>query len=191
MASWFRGVVIVRPIVLGLLASCLIVDPHVNNGYQSTTGVRGDPRIAAHSGVDFDAEDGDPVLAVAPGTVVSSDLSDGAGLCVLVEHTCRGCEPEHYYTAYCHLQLSLVTAGRPVKRGEKLGEAGHTGVFAGGVSHVHLAMCTFPCTFATRDGDFAGTLDPMDYDAGCFDAERSYVPAEAPVLTHPIECLGR
>ena len=53
------------------------------------------------------------------------------------------------------------------------------------------AMCTFACTFAVRDGDFIGTLDPMDYDAGCFDSEQKYVPAERPILTHPIACIGR
>jgi murein DD-endopeptidase MepM/ murein hydrolase activator NlpD len=177
-------------IFLGI-GGCIITDPHVNNGYRSEVGVTGDPRIAEHSGVDFDADDGDPVLAAAPGTVVSSAVSDGAGLCILIEHLCRDCRPEDFYTAYCHLQRSLVTAGRPVKRGEKIGEVGHTGVFSGGVPHMHLAMCTFACTFAVRDGQFTGTLDPMDYDAGCFDPDRTYVPTDRPILTHPIECLGR
>ena len=131
------------------------------------------------------------MLAVAPGTVVSSSIADGAGLCVLIEHVCRGCSPEHYFTAYCHLSRSLVTTGRPIRRGEKLGEVGHTGAFAGPIAHMHLAMCTYACAFATRDGDFTNTLDPMDYDVGCFDPERTYVPTDAPMLTHPIACIGR
>jgi murein DD-endopeptidase MepM/ murein hydrolase activator NlpD len=181
-----------RGVVVLLATGCLYGDPHVNNGYRSDIGVDGDPRIAAHSGVDFDADDGDAVLAVAPGTVVSSvSDADGAGLCVLLEHTCMGCEPAFFYTAYCHLQRSLVSAGRPVKRGEQIGEAGHSGVLSGGIAHMHLAMCTFECTFAVRDGELAGTLDPMDFDVGCFDADRKYVPADKPILTHPIACLGR
>jgi len=173
-------------------ASCLIGDPHINNGYRSDIGVAGDPRLAEHSGVDFDAEDGDPVLAVAPGTVVSTENAPaGAGLCVLVEHTCRDCDPSDFYTAYCHLQRALVTAGRPVKRGERIGEVGHSGAFSGGIAHMHLAMCTFACTYAVPDGSFAGTLDPMDFDVGCYDPDRSYVPSDRPILTHPIACLGR
>src|SRR5258706_8051706 len=117
-------------LALLVLSACVFGDPHVNNGYRSDIGVAGDPRLAAHSGVDFDADDGDAVLAVAPGTVVSSARQpEGAGLCILIEHTCMGCEPAFFYTAYCHLQRSLVSAGRPVLRGEQIGEVGHSGAF--------------------------------------------------------------
>ena len=58
MPSCFQVVVIVRSIVLLGSVSCIVGDPHVNNGYRSDIGVTGDPRIADHSGVDFDAERG-------------------------------------------------------------------------------------------------------------------------------------
>jgi murein DD-endopeptidase MepM/ murein hydrolase activator NlpD len=178
-------------VVVVAAAGCL-GDPHVINGYRSPMGIQGTYRSHAHSGLDFEGEAGDPVLAVADGVVAAqSDSALGAGGCVLLEHHCARCGLAVYYTSYCHLRRSLVTSGQVVVRGQQIAEVGHTGRLSGGVSHLHFAMCRFPCVAGAPDGDFRGTLDPMTFDVGCFDPRRDYREEGRPVLTHPIVCAGR
>jgi murein DD-endopeptidase MepM/ murein hydrolase activator NlpD len=166
-------------------------DPHVINGYESMMGIQGQFRTKAHSGLDYEAVVGAPVLAVADGVVVAFvDAPNGVGRCVLLEHHCSGCEPSIYFTSYCHLRKSRVRAGQPVVRGQQIAEAGRSGRYAGR-EHLHFSMCKFPCTAAARDGDFVGTMDPMRFDVGCFDRARTYVETRHPILTHPIVCTGR
>jgi len=167
-------------------------DSHIVNGYQSPMGIQGTFRGQAHSGVDFEGDDGDPVLAAADGVVADQiDAPHGVGTCVLVEHHCPRCDPAIFFTSYCHLQRSLVTSGQLVVRGQEIAKVGHSGPFSGGVSHLHFSMCKFPCTAAARDGDFTGTFDPTKFDVGCFETGRDYVLSGRPVLTHPIACTGR
>jgi murein DD-endopeptidase MepM/ murein hydrolase activator NlpD len=165
-------------------ASC--GNPLVINGYGSPMGVQGRFRARAHSGVDFDGQDGDPVLAAADGIVVSEiDAPRGIGTCVLIEHHCRSCSLQVYFTSYCHLQRSFVRPAQVVVRGQQIAALGHSGPFAGGVSHLHFSLCRFPCSAAARDGDFVGTMNPMTVTVGCFDSSRTY---DASVLTYPVAC---
>jgi hypothetical protein len=164
-------------------------DSNVINGYRTSAGITNSFRGEEHTGVDFAGGDGDPVLAADDGIVVDYiDAPNGVGRCTLLEHHCRGCTPATYFTSYCHLQRILVSPGQRVVRGQQIGEVGHTGWFSGGVPHLHLSMCVFPCTAATRNSAFAGTLDPLAYSAGCFSAARSYAATTRPVLTYPIVC---
>ncbi|MBA3542163.1 MAG: M23 family metallopeptidase [Deltaproteobacteria bacterium] len=173
-----------------LLVSCSL-DSHVLNGYQSPMGMHG-KRGAAHTGVDFEGTEGDPVLAASDGVVVDQiEALNGVGICVLLEHHCSSCKPAMFFTSYCHLKRTLVTSGQPVARGQQIAELGKTGKFSGGVPHLHLSMCRFPCTAAVRDGDFRNTSNPMDFDIGCFDPQRQYLATARPILTHPIVCTGR
>lgn len=174
--------------VLTLVASC--GDPHVLSGYGSPMGVRGLQRSHAHSGVDFRANDGDPVLAVAAGEVVAFvDAPNGGGKCLLIRHECNECVSSEYYSSYCHLKTVAKIPGRKVLRGEKIGQAGRTGR-SGGISHVHLSVCLFPCVGAVHDGDLSQTVDPLSLDVGCFQPNHAYEPGRH-VHTHPIECHGK
>jgi murein DD-endopeptidase MepM/ murein hydrolase activator NlpD len=146
-------------------------------------------RVGPHSGVDFRGIDGDPVLAADDGVVAGQmSATNGIGTCVLLEHHCFGCDPFIFYTSYCHLQSSRVTAGQAVVRGQEIAKLGHSGKGAGGVPHVHFSMCWFPCIAAAKDGNMTGTLNPMKYDVGCFDPRRTYRATTKPILTHPIVC---
>jgi len=173
-------------------ATSCMGDRHIVNGYGSTMGIGGASRDSAHTGVDFRGSKGDVVIAASDGVVIAQvDAPHGVGTCVLVEHHCARCELSVLFTSYCHLSASLVTAGQVLARGQALGMIGSTGIFSGGIDHLHFSVCRFPCVAAARDGDFTGTIDPSIYDVGCFDPSRRYVSDTAPVLTHPISCVGR
>ena len=159
-----------------IVAAC--GDPYVLNGYRSPMGVNG-LRAKAHAGVDFKGEVGDPVIAAADGLVISVGDDPGAGKSVLIGHN------GHRFTSYIHLSEIEVIDGECVLRGQEIGKVGATGTGSGGRSHVHLALCEYPCRYGTADGDFRGVLDPMVDGARCFSAETSYLPS---TLTYPIVC---
>ncbi len=182
---WSRCLLALCCLICGCGDSSLIASDYGSWSYGMVLGPNQMTRPGPHTAVDFRGVVGDPVLAADDG-IVAGQMSapSGVGTCVLLEHHCFGCEPFLYYTSYCHLQRSLVTAGQPVLRGQEIARVGHSGVFSGGHAHLHFSMCLFPCLAAANDG----TLDPMKYDVGCFDPKRTYKPAKTPILTHPIVC---
>jgi murein DD-endopeptidase MepM/ murein hydrolase activator NlpD len=154
-------------------------------------GITGFIRKGAHTGVDFRGHNGDLVLAAAGGVVAAVDNAPkGAGLCVLLVHSCSDCTLTTFYTSYCHLERTKIQIGESVTRGQPIGNIGHSGLFSAGVDHVHLTMCSFACAFGTSDGNLSGTFDPMKYDAGCWEHSRDYTTRGQPVLTHPVACDG-
>jgi len=85
-----------------------------------------------HTGIDIDAEMGDPVKAAAAGTVVSAGWRGGYGKCVVVQHS------GGLATLYAHLSVISVTAGDKVKLGQVLGKVGSTGYSTG--PHLHFEV---------------------------------------------------
>jgi murein DD-endopeptidase MepM/ murein hydrolase activator NlpD len=95
-------------------------------------GVRIDPflsRPAMHTGLDFRAEVGDPVLVTASGTVTSAGWSGGYGKMVEVDHG------NGFATRYGHMSEIDVKVGQQVKIGQSLGKVGTTGRSTG--PHLH------------------------------------------------------
>ncbi|HWF93875.1 MAG TPA: peptidoglycan DD-metalloendopeptidase family protein [Xanthobacteraceae bacterium] len=95
-------------------------------------GVRIDPflsRPAMHTGLDFRAEVGDPVLVTANGTVTSAGWSGGYGKMVEVDHG------NGLATRYGHMSEIDVKVGQQVKLGQSLGKVGTTGRSTG--PHLH------------------------------------------------------
>jgi murein DD-endopeptidase MepM/ murein hydrolase activator NlpD len=95
-------------------------------------GVRIDPflsRPAMHTGLDFRAEVGDPVLVTAGGTVRVAGWSDGYGKMVEVDHG------NGFATSYGHMSEIDVKVGQQVKTGQSLGKVGTTGRSTG--PHLH------------------------------------------------------
>lgn len=76
-------------------------------------------------GVDFGAELGDPVYAVADGSVRFAGWFSGYGRMVIVDHG------GGYFTVSGHLDELRVEVGDPVRAGDPLGTAGDTGSLAG------------------------------------------------------------
>jgi len=89
-----------------------------------------------HDGVDIPRPTGTPVYAALDGKVYNAGYGGYAGgyagLNVVVLH------PNGYSTVYAHLSRVSVSYGQEVKRGQKIGEVGMTGMASG--PHLHLGV---------------------------------------------------
>ena len=93
--------------------------------------INGEAR-SPHSGLDFHARRGDPVLAVGRGTVAAShDLFFG-GKSVFIDHG------DGLISMYMHLSRVGVEVGQRVERGQKIGAVGSTGRATG--PHLHFGL---------------------------------------------------
>jgi murein DD-endopeptidase MepM/ murein hydrolase activator NlpD len=98
----------------------------------SRFGSRIDPflgRRAMHTGVDFRANTGTPVIATAAGRVARAGRAGGYGNLVEIEHG------GGYATRYAHLSRIDVRRGQTVAPGDVIGAAGSTGRSTG--PHLH------------------------------------------------------
>jgi murein DD-endopeptidase MepM/ murein hydrolase activator NlpD len=101
----------------------------------SAFGWRIDPftgRSALHTGLDFDAPPGTPILAAAGGVVVTQELHPAYGNMVEIDHG------NDLITRYAHASKVFVKQGDVVKRGQKIAEVGTTGRSTG--PHLHFEV---------------------------------------------------
>ncbi|MBD9479324.1 peptidoglycan-binding protein [Pseudoxanthomonas sp. PXM02] len=126
-------------------------------------GEFGTPRSGGrrHGGIDIQGDVGDPVVAVAAGTVVVRPNNGAAGNTVHVRHD------DGTLTKYFHLDEFSVRNGQRVEAGQQIGTMGRTGnTPAQGDTHLHFEMW--------RDGR---QVDPLPHLQG---AERdAAVPTRA------------
>jgi murein DD-endopeptidase MepM/ murein hydrolase activator NlpD len=115
-------------------------------GSYSLTAVFGQYGLWAsyHTGLDFNGNSGDPIMAVANGTVTSTGY-DGAYGNKTVITLDDGTE-----IWFCHQTAIYVEVGETVRGGEVIGTVGATGHVTG--SHLHLEV---------RPGG-GGPVDPFD-----------------------------
>lgn len=99
-------------------------------GFGSRRIINGQPRMP-HSGRDFAADRGTPVVAANRGRVALVGDFFFAGRCVVLDHGLG------LYTLYFHLDRVDVTEGALLQRGEFLGAVGATGRATG--PHLHWA----------------------------------------------------
>ncbi len=85
-----------------------------------------------HRGVDYRAEEGQPVRAVNSGVVVLADELFYGGRTLVVDHGAG------IYSVYMHLSRFDVGVGEGVRKGEVIGRAGATGRATG--PHLHLSI---------------------------------------------------
>ena len=101
----------------------------------SPFGWRDDPNGAGecfHYGMDIAGEEGASVACFADGTVTAVGESSSYGKYCTVTHA-NGCT-----TLYAHCGRISVSSGAAVKKGEKLGEVGETGMATG--PHLHFEL---------------------------------------------------
>lgn len=101
----------------------------------SPFGFRIDPingRSALHTGLDFPADTGTPILAAAGGVVVVQEVHPAYGNMVEVDHG------NNLITRYAHASKVHVRKGDIVKRGQKIAEVGSTGRSTG--PHLHFEV---------------------------------------------------
>ncbi len=85
-----------------------------------------------HKGIDLAANSGTPIIAPADGKVVSAGTNQGYGKFVQINHKYG------FETAYGHLKKIYVRKGQTVKRGDKIGEVGSTGLSTS--NHLHYEV---------------------------------------------------
>lgn len=101
----------------------------------SPFGFRIDPitgRSALHTGLDFPADTGTPILAAAGGMVVVQEYHPAYGNMVEVDHG------NELITRYAHASQVFVKKGDIVKRGQKIADVGSTGRSTG--PHLHFEV---------------------------------------------------
>ena len=86
-----------------------------------------------HKGIDIAAPVGTPIMAAAPGEVVSAGWNSGGyGNLVKVKH------PDGSLTLYAHNNRVLVRQGQQVEQGQQIAEMGSTGFSTG--PHLHFEV---------------------------------------------------
>lgn len=119
------------------------------SGYLSHTrcdGSQRSPRYPVHHGVDIHIRQGTPLVAIAAGEIVSSQVGDSiGGINVVVRHPPGTVRPHDYvFTMYKHLRSrSPLAPGTHVKRGQRIATSGNSGTAdryfgPGGFSHLHF-----------------------------------------------------
>jgi murein DD-endopeptidase MepM/ murein hydrolase activator NlpD len=101
----------------------------------SPFGWRSDPfsgRGAMHTGLDFQADPGTPILAAAGGVVVVQEYHGAYGNMVEIDHG------NNLITRYAHASAVFVKKGDLVKRGQKIAAVGSTGRSTG--PHLHFEV---------------------------------------------------
>ena len=108
-----------------------IADSYVTSGF----GGRSDPIRGGrqfHRGIDFEANVGDPVLAVADGVISFAGRRSGYGNVIEIDHG------NGFVTRYAHNSRLTARVGDLVRSGQPIARAGSTGRSTG--PHVHLEV---------------------------------------------------
>lgn len=134
------------PLLKKVLASAMFIKSNLPDGVpligtymlSSGFGVRDDPftfKKSFHTGVDFSAEEGSPVLAVSAGKVRKVNFNtDGSGFGNYIELS----HPKDIVTLYGHLSTINVRENQIIQKGDIIGEVGSTGRSTG--SHLHFEI---------------------------------------------------
>lgn len=109
--------------------------PVVGGALGSSFGWRIDPvngQSALHTGLDFPAAQGTPIVAAAGGVVVTQEYHPAYGNMLEIDHG------NDLITRYAHASKVLAKKGDLIKRGQKIAEVGSTGRSTG--SHLHFEV---------------------------------------------------
>lgn len=146
-----------------------LADGHLGSAF----GWRIDPftgRNALHTGLDFQAEPGTPILAAAGGVVVTQEVHPAYGNMVEIDHG------NNLITRYAHASRVFVKQGDLVKRGQKIAAVGTTGRSTG--PHLHFEVL----------------VQGVPQDPGKFLAAGKHLPAQQLARATPVglaETTGR
>lgn len=110
-----------QPVATGILGSAFgwRIDPFTGGS-------------ALHTGLDFQADSGAPILAAAGGVVVTQEVHSAYGNMVEIDHG------NDLVTRYAHASKVFVKKGDLIKRGQKIAEVGSTGRSTG--PHLHFEV---------------------------------------------------
>ena len=111
----------------------------------ATFGAGGGLWASDHTGLDFAAPEGTPVMSTAAGEVTSMTYDSSYGNQIVVTHD------DGTQTWYCHLSSFYVNTGESVIPGTTIGAVGSTGNTTG--PHLHLEVHPYG----------GGAVDPYTY----------------------------
>ncbi|MFF8957313.1 M23 family metallopeptidase [Streptomyces sp. NPDC014894] len=121
-----------------------VAGSHVSTGYQTGGSLWSS---GSHSGIDFHAPHGTPVVSVGSGTVVEAGWGDAYGYNVVIRMN------DGTYTQYAHLASVGVAVGQSLAPGHRIGLSGSTGNSTG--PHLH---------FEARSGaEYGSDVNPLAY----------------------------
>ena len=89
-------------------------------------------KVLPHTGTDIGANNGDPIIAAAGGTVSFAGVNSGYGNCVIINHG------DGISTLYAHMSSISVSEGDSVVQGDMIGRVGSTGNSTG--PHLHFEI---------------------------------------------------
>ena len=115
--------------------------PVVSATVGSAFGWRLDPltsRTALHTGLDFPAISGTPIVAAAGGVVVTQEFHPEYGNMIEIDHG------NELISRYAHTSKTFVKKGDLVKRGQKIAEVGSTGRSTGAHLHFEVLVLGIP-----------------------------------------------
>jgi murein DD-endopeptidase MepM/ murein hydrolase activator NlpD len=130
------------------------IKPVLNGRITDGFGKRRHPiykRIIPHNGIDIAANRGTPVMAPGDGYVTFTGTNGGYGNFISINHKYG------FETKYGHLQKIYVRRGQFVKRGDKIGEVGNSGLST--APHLHYEVhyrgkCVNPADYYFNDIEF-------------------------------------
>ena len=121
-------------------------------------------RVKGHQGVDLGSNIGTPVYATGDGFVAfNNEGTRGYGRQILLNHGFGA------KTRYAHLSKIEVMPGQKVKRGEKIGEVGNTGLSKGPHLHyevIYKGVHVDPINYLSRDmteAEFQKIIESAQY----------------------------
>jgi murein hydrolase activator len=88
--------------------------------------------INFQSGINIQAERGEPIRAVSDGYTIYSSWFKGLGNMMIIDHG------DHYYTVYAHLEEIFKVKGDRVEKGEVIATVGDSGSFMGPALHFQV-----------------------------------------------------
>lgn len=122
--------------------------------------------MKGHTGLDCQAQRGDPVYASHDGKVTEIETEEERGLGVgITMQEKREMEGGEYFahTRYWHLQYDTVSMGQVVKAGDLIGYADNTGYSSGDHLHYELKPKNEKGKNVFQDNGFYGAVDPKPY----------------------------
>ena len=137
-----------------------------NGRFSSGFGMRRHPILGytrMHRGVDIAAPWGSPVFAASDGVVQFAGRSSGYGNFIKVTHG------NGYGTGYGHLSRIYVRGGETVRRGQRIGAVGNTGLSTG--PHLHYELYRNGMAVNPRSVSFTSTQQLTGGDLGQFKAQ--------------------
>ncbi len=116
----------------GVFTAPLTGELYPTSSFGERRSYSGGPVASYHAGIDLGADAGAPIYATADGTVVLAEQLQVRGNAVILDHGLG------VLTGFWHLSQIDVKVGQVVKKGDRIGLVGNTGLSTG--PHLHWEM---------------------------------------------------